>query len=63
MARRRSASGPWSAVHTLSAPGQDAYRPQVAVDGDGDAVAVWYMQSDTTTWQVQARAWARSGST
>jgi hypothetical protein len=60
-ARRRSATGALSAVQTLSDPGQDAFEPQVAVDADGDAVVVW-RRFFGTSWRVQARAQARSGS-
>jgi hypothetical protein len=50
-----------SQVQTLSDPGRDAVEPQVAVDADGDAVVVW-RRFFGTSWRVQARAQARSGS-
>jgi hypothetical protein len=40
-ARARSAAGTLSAVQTLSAAGEPAFLPQVAVDPGGSAVAVW----------------------
>jgi hypothetical protein len=40
-ARRRSAAGALSAIQTLSAAGQNAEEPQVAVDPNGNAVFVW----------------------
>jgi hypothetical protein len=39
-ARFRSAAGAYSAVDTISAPGSDAYEPEVAIDGAGNATAV-----------------------
>ncbi len=59
-ARARSAAGALSAVHTLSADGQDASSPQVAVDADGDAVFTW-MRFDGTANRVQARARSAAG--
>ena len=35
-------SGPWQATVDLSVRGDAAFAPQVAVDGQGSAVAVWY---------------------
>jgi hypothetical protein len=61
-ARARSAAGAWSAVQTLSDPGDDAYSPQVAVDADGDAVFTW-VRSDGINqdhW-IQARARSAAG--
>jgi hypothetical protein len=40
-ARTRSAAGVLGAVQTLSASGQDAYYPQVAVNQSGNAATVW----------------------
>lgn len=40
-AASRPAGGAWGAPIDLSAPGQEALSPQVAVDPVGDAVAVW----------------------
>jgi hypothetical protein len=59
--RARSAAGALSAVQTLSAPGQDAYQPLVAVDQDGNAVFVW-ARSDGTKRRIQARARSAAGS-
>ncbi|MCW2978480.1 MAG: hypothetical protein JWO14_207 [Solirubrobacterales bacterium] len=38
--------GSWQTPVDLSAAGQDAIEPQVAVDPDGDAVAVWENETD-----------------
>ncbi len=59
-ARARSAGGVLSAVQTLSAAGQDAFAPQVAVDADGDAVFTWW-RSDGASYRVQARARSAGG--
>ena len=40
-ARRRSAAGVLSPIQNLSAAGQDAFAPQVAVDGAGNAIFAW----------------------
>ena len=40
-AASRPPGGPWSPAADLSATGRNATEPQVAVDGAGDAVAVW----------------------
>lgn len=54
-ARRLTAgNGPLTAVRNLSATGQDAISPQVAVDEDGDAVFTW-TRFDGTNWVVQER--------
>jgi hypothetical protein len=45
----------------LSAAGQDSYDPQVAVDGHGNAIAVW-SRSNGTNLIVQAAARAAGGS-
>ena len=42
-------------MKTLSAAGQTAFDPQVAVDADGDAVFTW-ARYDGTESRVQARA-------
>jgi hypothetical protein len=60
-ARRRTAAGNLSSVRTLSASGQDAEAPQVAVDGDGNAVVVW-IRSDGSDERVQARRRTAGGS-
>jgi hypothetical protein len=57
-AAARSAAGSWQAPVNLSAAGQNASDPQVGVDGQGDAVAVWTRSNGTNT-VVQAAA--RSG--
>ncbi len=53
----RSASGVLSAVQTLSAYGQPAGGPQVAVDSDGDAVIAWVrFDGENNRAQVRARS-------
>jgi hypothetical protein len=59
-ARRRTSSGGLSAVQTLSASGQDAIHPQVAVDGDGNAVVVW-ARFDGSAFRIEARRRAAGG--
>jgi hypothetical protein len=54
-ARARSAAGALGPVQDLSAAGQDASNPRVAVDDDGDAVFAW-QRSDGTNLRIQARA-------
>ncbi|UUY06066.1 hypothetical protein LRS13_11290 [Svornostia abyssi] len=52
-AATRTPGGAWTTPITLSAAGQDAYDPQVAVRPNGDAVAVW-RRSDGANQRVQA---------
>jgi len=40
-ANRPAGSGPWQAPATVSAPGKASEDPQVGIDAQGDAVAVW----------------------
>ena len=47
-------AGTWSTVEDLSAAGQSAYEPQVAMDSSGNAFAVW-IRSDGSNFIVQAR--------
>src|SRR5256714_7274462 len=56
----RPGRGNWSAPHDLSAPGQDAHVPQVALDRVGDALAVW-ARSNGTDVIVQAALQRPSG--
>jgi hypothetical protein len=66
-ARVRSATGVLSPVQTLSAPGQPATEPQVAVDPNGNAVFVWQRYDGTTDCggypclRIEARARSSSG--
>jgi hypothetical protein len=46
----RPAGGTWGAPVDLSATGADVYRPQIAADTSGDAVAVW--EYDTSSEDV-----------
>ena len=57
----RAAGGSFGAPQDLSAAGQTAYDPQVAVDGRGNAIAVW-SASDGTNFIVQAAVRAAGGS-
>ena len=41
-----SGTSSWLPSVTLSAPGQSAYEPQIAVDGRGNVVAVWTQVTD-----------------
>jgi microcompartment protein CcmK/EutM len=60
-ARRRTASGSFSAVQSISPVGQDAVNPQVAVDGNGNAVIAW-TRYDGANNRVQVRRRTTSGS-
>ena len=51
----------WLAPQDLSAAGQHAYDPQVAVDGRGNAIAVW-RRSEGTNTIVQAAVRTSGGS-
>jgi hypothetical protein len=59
-ARNLSVPGVPGPIQTLSAAGQDAQNPQVAVDADGNAQFAWH-RHDGTTWRVQARTRSASG--
>ena len=58
--RRRSASGNLSPIQTLSAAGQDAVDPGVAVDADGNAFVVWD-RFDGANQRIQLRRRSASG--
>jgi hypothetical protein len=58
--RSRSAAGVLSPIQTLSASGQSSFHPQVAVDGNGNAVFVW-QRSDGTNLRVQTRTRSAAG--
>jgi hypothetical protein len=60
-AATRAAGGGFSADVDLSAVGENATRPQVAIDRAGDAVAVWD-RSDGTNFRVQAASRPAGGS-
>jgi hypothetical protein len=59
-ARARSAAGALGPVQTLSAAGQNALTPQVAVDANGNAVFTW-RRFDGTHWRIQSRARSAAG--
>jgi hypothetical protein len=50
----------WTTPVDLSASGQDASSPQVAVDGEGNAVFTW-LRFDGTNFRVQAQARSAAG--
>jgi uncharacterized protein YheU (UPF0270 family) len=71
-ARARSARGKLSSVQTLSDRGRDAFRPQVAVDPNDNAVFAWGRMDETTDcssgpefspgcFRIQARARSAKG--
>jgi hypothetical protein len=66
-ARARSATGTLSAIQTLSAAGQLASSPKVAVDQSGNAVFVWRRLDGTQgcsasgCYRIQARARSATG--
>ena len=59
--RLRDQAGNFGSVQTVSAAGQDASQPDIDVDPDGDAVAVW-TRSDGTHLRVEAAARPAGGS-
>ena len=61
-AAARAAGGSFGAPQDLSAAGQGAFNPQVAVDGQGNAIAVWHRFDVGTNTIVQAAARAAGGS-
>lgn len=61
-ARRISAAGVLGPIQTLSATGQDGFKPQVAIDDDGDAIAVWTRFSGSTiATDIEARRISAAG--
>jgi hypothetical protein len=60
-AATRPAGGSFSAPVDLSAPGQDAFEPQIALDGAGNAVAIWE-RSNGTNFITQAATRSPGGS-
>jgi hypothetical protein len=58
----RPAGESWQAPVNLSAPGQDAGDPQVAVDAQGNAVAVWTRRDNAANAIVQGAVRAAGGS-
>jgi hypothetical protein len=58
--RKRTAAGALDPVQTLSAAGQSAASPQVAVDGNGNAIFTW-VRSDGTNERIQARKRTAAG--
>jgi uncharacterized protein YheU (UPF0270 family) len=59
-AASRPAGGTWSGPVDLSVAGRDAVEPQVAIDGSGNAVAVWSRSNGSRT-VVQAATMAAGG--
>jgi hypothetical protein len=60
-ASARAPGGSFSAPQALSEAGEDASRPDVAIDAHGDAIAVW-LRSDGSHERVQAAYRAAGGS-
>jgi hypothetical protein len=59
--RSRTVDGTLSPVRIISRAGQTAFRPQVTINGDGDAVIAWLFQ-DGPDQRVQARSRSAAGS-
>ena len=59
--RTRDQAGNYGAVQTVSAAGQNASQPQIDVDADGNAVAIW-TRSDGTNLRVEAAGRPAGGS-
>src|SRR5688572_21545990 len=59
--RLRDQAGNFGSVQTLSAAGQGASQPDIDIDPNGDAVAVW-TRSDGTHLRVEAAARPAGGS-
>ncbi len=53
-ATRPAGSATFSTAVDLSAPGQDALDPQVAVGPDGAITIMWRRRNDGATWTIQA---------
>lgn len=51
---RKAPGKPWSAVATLSAAGEDAYSPDLAVAPDGEVAAVWMRTDANDHYRVQS---------
>jgi hypothetical protein len=56
----RSAGGVWSAVRDLSVIGRSAFEPQVTVDPEGDAAAIW-SRFDGANSIIQAAGYDTAG--
>ena len=56
----RPASGGWQGPVNLSEPGQNTYQPDVSMDAQGDAVAVWERGANPS-WTVQAAGYDAAG--
>jgi hypothetical protein len=55
--RYTAASGLWSTAQLIETDNGDAYYPQVAMDGSGNAVAVWY-QFDGSRYSIWANRYS-----
>jgi hypothetical protein len=55
-------SSSWSAVTNLSDTGGNAFNPQVAMDSDGNAIAVWEQSTGTNNGFIQASRFSISSS-
>jgi hypothetical protein len=56
----RPTGGAWQPAVNLSADGESAFEPQVAVDAAGNAATVW-KRYDGTRWLIQAATRPASG--
>jgi PKD domain len=52
----RPAGGDWSEPETLSLPGEEGQRSQVAIDTSGNAIAVWITGESSTDYVVRSAA-------
>ena len=59
-AATRAPGGAWQTPVDLSAPGQNAFDPQVSVDPQGNATAIWY-RDNGGNYVVQAATRAPGG--
>ena len=58
----RPSGGSFSEPVTLSEAGKNAYEPAVAVDGAGEAIAVWRAEEPPTSFAIQAATRSPGGS-
>jgi hypothetical protein len=56
-----ASAGAWQKAQPLSAGGEEAHEPQVAVDGDGDAVAAWTRYDGVGAYRAEAAGFDASG--
>jgi hypothetical protein len=61
MASTRPAGGPWGAPVALSLAGAPAVHPQVVLEGDGRATAVWFRATGPDTYGLQTSTRTAAG--